>query len=87
MSIKESATDLHEKWRKEREAIKEAQTKAISKGLEDQVEAIKETYAVMDRINNDYCEMYDISSESMRNLQNALWKLRSGFNLDTKDEE
>lgn len=77
-----NTTETHEKWRKEREAIKVAQAKAIRNLLDDQVETIKETYAVMDRINNDYCEMYDISSESMRNLQNTLWKLRSSFNLE-----
>jgi|TARA_R110000868_G_scaffold122524_1_gene324769 plasmid maintenance system antidote protein VapI len=68
-------------YQEEYTKLLEQQSEAMGKLLESQRNTLNRIYKAMDDINDEYCESYDVSSELMRNLQQALWAFRRDFNF------
>ena len=64
--------------RDKEQAIRAKAMKALS---EDQLKAINRTYKAIDNALHNIREIEDLYLSDIRNLDNALWKLKHQFNL------
>ena len=61
------------------DALRENLVKALTS---DQLNAINTTYKTLETVNHNIEVMEDICLSDIRNLNNAFWKLKHGFNLE-----
>ena len=50
----------------------------------DQMEAIHNTYDAMQDFVHEYSDMFDVTSETARKLQNSFWTISHQFHMGDK---
>ena len=76
-----STTDNRSEWEIERDkagAIREAAMKSLTV---DQMEAIHNTYDAMQDFIQEYSDMFDVTSETARKMQNSFWAISHQFHM------
>ena len=65
----------------ERDKADALRQKAMKSLTADQIKALNKTYKTLETVLDNIKVMEDICLSDIRNLNNAFWKLKHGFNL------
>ena len=68
-------------WEIERDMADTLRENAVKSLTSDQLNAINKTYKTLETVLSNIKVMEDICLSDIRNLNNAFWKLKHGFNL------
>ena len=68
-------------WEIERDMADALRENAVKSLTADQLNAINKTYKTLETVLDNIKVMEDICLSDIRNLNNAFWKLKHGFNL------
>jgi hypothetical protein len=68
-------------WEIERDMADTLRENAVKSLTSDQLNAINKTYKTLETVLDNIKVMEDICLSDIRNLNNAFWKLKHGFNL------
>jgi hypothetical protein len=68
-------------WEIERDMADTLRENAVKSLTSDQINAINKTYKTLETVLDNIKVMEDICLSDIRNLNNAFWKLKHGFNL------
>ena len=68
-------------WEIERDKADAFRKKSMTSLTADQINAINKTYKTLETVLDNIKVMEDICLSDIRNLNNAFWKLKHGFNL------
>ena len=68
-------------WEIERDMADTLRENAVKSLTSDQLNAINKTYKTLETVLSNIKVMEDICLSDIRNLNDAFWKLKHGFNL------
>ena len=74
-----------DKWEIERDKQNALREKAMKSLTTDQLNAIKETHNVLVSVTQMIAECSDLYLSDIRQLENAMWKLKHQFVLENED--
>ena len=74
-----------DKWEIERDKQDALKTKAMKSLTVDQLNAIKETHNVLVSVTQMIAECSDLYLSDIRELENAMWKLKHQFVLENDE--
>ena len=74
-----------DKWEIERDEQDALKTKAMKSLTVDQLNAIKETHNVLVSVTQMIAECSDLYLSDIRELENAMWKLKHQFVLENDE--
>tara|TARA_R100000781_G_C3967799_1_gene89039 strand:+ start:64 stop:339 length:276 start_codon:yes stop_codon:yes gene_type:complete len=69
-------------WEKEQAEMKKRNAEGIKGLTQQQITCLNESHKTMALFLSEYSDMFDVTSECARKMQDAFWSLRNNFNLD-----
>ena len=70
-------------WQIEREKIEAEQIKAINALTKEQAKALKNAHIALQEFVMEWSDMFDLSGDTPRKLQNSLYEIRHQFQMTT----
>tara|TARA_Y100000593_G_scaffold22365_1_gene44654 strand:- start:125 stop:397 length:273 start_codon:yes stop_codon:yes gene_type:complete len=69
-------------WEKEQAEMKKRNEEGVRGLTQQQIDSLNESHRTIALFLSEYSDMFDVTSDCARRMQDAFWSLRNNFNLD-----
>ena len=76
--------DNREEWEIKSDELAQVRSESMAQLTLDQMKAIHNTYDAMQDFVHEYSDMFDVTSETARKLQNSFWQISHQFHMGDK---
>ena len=75
---------VKDKWEKEQMKRDRINSEGMSSLTDEQRKTLDDTFDVLQEFIQEYSEMFDVTSETARKLQNSFWQISHQFHMGDK---
>ena len=76
--------DNREEWEIKADELAQVRSESMAQLTPDQMKAIHNTYDAMQDFIQEYSDMFDVTSETARKMQNSFWAISHQFHMGDK---